>query len=131
MISQDEARARVQRGAAHLDVVRPGWFNRIDVGTLTLSDPCGCIVGQLCGGYWLGLELLGIKHGDSYSLGVGIKRGADFMDEADVDAAWVPIQSAWVEAIADRRLSTTPNGTPDGDAVPVRPTVEMHVCSRT
>jgi hypothetical protein len=113
MISQVDASARVARGAALLDVVRPGWFNRIDVGTLTLHDPCGCIVGQLaghrgsCDNYtdeWI--DLFGANGGDQHGVfvmydGVG-----------SVRAAYQTLQDAWIEAIADRRFSTTPNGTP-------------------
>lgn len=43
---------------------------------------------------------------------------------------WTREQIAdWV-ATVEPALSTTSNRTPDGDAVPVRPTAEMNVCSR-
>ena len=129
MITNEEARARVARGAAHLDQVRPGWFNRIDVGTLSLGSCWDCVIGQLFGvgrgiddpiPFAAGLDALGWN--ETYTEnGVG-----GFMDPEQIRLT----QDAWIEAIADRRLSTTPNGTPDGDAVPVRPTVEMNVSAR-
>ncbi len=43
---------------------------------------------------------------------------------------WTREQIAdWVETV-ETTLSTEPNGTLNGDAVPVRPTVEVPVCSR-
>lgn len=113
MITNEEARARVARGAARLDVVRPGWFNRIDVGTLTLHDPCGCIVGQLashggsCATYgdeWI--DLFGDHGGEEQGVFIS------YDGEGSMRAAYQPLQDAWVEAIADRRLSTTVEPAP-------------------
>jgi hypothetical protein len=93
----DEARIRVARGAAHLDRVKPGWHERIDVGTLTLHDPCGCIVGQLCKGeYARGQTVLQISH--------PIRGGFDLPMSFGVPVRefFRPLQDAWIEAIAAR-----------------------------
>lgn len=119
MITNDEARARVQRGAAHLDVVRPGWADRIDVGTLTLHDPCGCIVGQLCQGmdFIAGEEALGITAYEG-----AVPRGLD-LSRLEMDPGvervlqFRPLQDAWIEAIADRRLSKPVEVQTASDAV--------------
>lgn len=115
MITIEQARELVAKGAAHLDVVRPGWWNRIDVGTLTLHDPCGCIVGQLSGNqdFFRGCDSLEIDN----PLALGFDTGKDAMP---FDLAfqfgnparrpyYQSLQDAWIEAIADRRLreSTT------------------------
>jgi hypothetical protein len=44
--------ARVKAGAEWLDEQEPGWAERIDTSQLNMSDPCGCIAGQLAGDYW-------------------------------------------------------------------------------
>lgn len=119
MISHEEARTRVARGAAHLDVVRPGWFNDIDTGTLTLSSGCRCTLGQVFGDYHEGLKAMGWcnyfngvpdnapqrTHG--FTIGIKPKESPE----------WMLLQDAWIEAIADRRLSTTVDVQPAVDAV--------------
>ncbi len=55
LISVDEVRARVQRGAEYLDDVDPGWHRRIDAETLELEDGRHCVLGQLHGEFQLGL----------------------------------------------------------------------------
>lgn len=40
---------QINRGIAVLDEKQPGWENRIDLKTLTLSSICHCVVGQLVG----------------------------------------------------------------------------------
>ena len=42
-----DMRARVVRGAALLDEMKPGWYNKINVGALVMSDCAMCIVGQV------------------------------------------------------------------------------------
>lgn len=101
-----DARSRVARGAAHLDTVRPGWAGRIDTGTLTLHDPCGCIVGQLCRTGFLflrGLVELGVDEFSPDTLGFEIDdESADWHDLTSKIKAYQPLQDAWLEAIADR-----------------------------
>lgn len=112
IISQDEARRRVAAGAAYLDRTLPGWHDRIDVGTLTLHEPCGCIMGQLAHvgavfSFNKGLRLLGIplmdcaRYGFDYTV-------IETVDQRPLHASdYQPLQDAWIEAIADRRLRQT------------------------
>ena len=118
MLSMTEARERVARGAARLDMLKPGWYNRIDVGTLTLHDGCGCVIGQLAGGRFRPTEVAGIADNDAI-----VACGFDLTEEelaepnylgktaAEIKAErakiYSPLQDAWIEAIADRRLPTT------------------------
>lgn len=108
MISIDEARTRVARGAAHLDTVRPGWHDRIDVGTLTLHDPCGCVLGQLCGTRWWTDWTVVFDMTDEQieAYGFDITESDDDNYDENIDAVEVfaQLQDAWIEAIADRRL---------------------------
>lgn len=39
------------RGAALLDVARPGWHDEIDTNTLDINSATRCVLGQLYG-YW-------------------------------------------------------------------------------
>lgn len=110
-----EARERVAKGAAHLDQVRPGWERRIDTGTLTLHDPCGCIVGQLCNtGYMFsaGLVMLRVSEGKTAEA-LGFERdtwggepSGKLLTRAQVEAwsreQYGYLQDAWIEAIAAR-----------------------------
>lgn len=109
MISQEDARARVANGAAYLDQVKPGWFNQIDTDTLTMINPCGCIVGQLCGDYNRDLkELLG-RGADAFSLSqtYGFNLPLEW-NEGQPTVAWLALQDAWVEAIAARKFPDAP-----------------------
>lgn len=47
---------RVAAGATFLDEREPGWWRRIDVDRLSISDSCNCILGQLAGGFGDGMD---------------------------------------------------------------------------
>lgn len=102
-----EARERVAKGAAHLDVVRPGWFNRIDLGRLDLARPCACIVGQLEGSYFRGLDQVRVKVGDEESdLGFNVINCFDRRDhQTEVRQNFKTLQEAWVEVIVARKAA--------------------------
>lgn len=130
-MTQQEARERVARGAALLDAKRPGWASRIDVGTLTLHDACGCIVGQLlCRRqgtlFWPSVErFIGGKNPDASVY--GFVTPTLHPDEQDafnerlkvlggnraMSELYAPLQEAWIEAIADRLLPTSEEGKAD------------------
>lgn len=125
MLTPHEAELRVAKGAAHLDAIRPGWFNRIDVGTLTLHDPCGCIVGQLCVARpmvdwdgatfstaqllelrlirrWHDVQLMRETTYDGRVAALGFDLSSAELNDDDDDFA--VLQDAWIAAIADRKL---------------------------
>ena len=52
---------RVARGAALLDEKMPGWYKRIDLGSLHMSSCHACILGQLYTEYSLGVAALDIN----------------------------------------------------------------------
>lgn len=114
MLTKAQARARVARGAAHLDKARPGWFNRIDVGTLTLHEACGCIVGQLCGlqaygglaagePFNTGVALLFGRTSYAEAMGVSLGTYEDFDDDDRPGAGYRLLQDCWIREIAARR----------------------------
>ena len=54
-ITEGAVQERVQRGAAYLDDVDPGWHRRVNANTLELEDGRHCVLGQLHGEFRLGL----------------------------------------------------------------------------
>lgn len=122
MLTLDEARERVARGAAHLDQMRPGWHAEVDTGTLTLSSCTQCVLGQLFGGEWdvdapflHGLKCLNLyeKRGNAsavtHGFAIGTGDAAD-PDNAEPEFQW--LQDAWIEAIAARRFPTVESARP-------------------
>lgn len=122
MLTKDEATARVAKGAAHLDQLRPGWFRDVDTGTLTLSSCQQCVLGQLYGsdaeqstsGYYQALDAF---KWNPWELG----EAAPFVVEgfslplrenptlADIDTRnpdWLALQDAWIAEIAARTFPT-------------------------
>lgn len=103
-MTAQQARERVQNGAALLDVRVPGWANLIDVGTLDLGESCACVLGQLEGTFWAGarrlwpLRFAWIRHRAAVAHGFQVADG--FMAEEERD--YQLLQDAWVEEIANR-----------------------------
>ena len=106
MISLEEARIRVARGAAHLDQVRPNWFNEIDTGTLSLESCKYCIAGQLAPNtsypFSEGLRRIGLEQVDVYATNAVATAHGLATDEKD-GSSFPLLQDAWIEAIAARR----------------------------
>ena len=108
-VSLDDARTRVQRGAAYLDEVDPEWYRRVDPVTLRLSSVSSCVLGQLHGGFRLGLSrsmLINMSSEPRASLSPvaygfhcieGLSEAAQEQDYAYLDAAWR-------EAVRQRQL---------------------------
>ena len=117
MLTKAEAEQRVARGAAHLDVVRPGWHDRIDVGTLELSSCIRCVVGQLGNGYDFIDRRMELGMDDGRSFGIDLQRGKNFDYVADDERveAWRFLQDAWIAAIADRKIARSAS---DSDSSP-------------
>jgi hypothetical protein len=49
---------RVKRGAALLDEKRPGWAGRIALDRLAMGSCSACVLGQIFGGFDLGVHAL-------------------------------------------------------------------------
>ena len=111
-ITLDAARARAARGAAFLDDADPGWAVRIDPGRLELADGEACVLGQLHGGYRLGLgraRILNLSSAPLASaspveLGFQAVRGLG-EDIEDLDYAF--LTRAWRECL-EARLGASP-----------------------
>jgi len=95
-------KADVERGAAFLDKKEPGWFERIDVDKLDMSegdrqpDGCGCVGAQLYGEYDEALYVWGVPDDNEVSFGFNL---------ADMSSSprWTWLRKFWVEQIERRR----------------------------
>jgi len=89
--------AAVARGAGLLDQLFPGWLDRVDLDRLDLSDPDGCLLGQMYGSYGLALSVLRISE----------VTAADYGFQAST--RWHPrrqfavLTAAWRDLITSRR----------------------------
>lgn len=101
-----EILARVQRGAELLDEKLPGWERKIDLGTLEISNPCLCVLGQAFGEFTGGLGLLQLGLG--FFIGLNVLFPDDYSCEylygfdAQKPGDLALLQDAWVELIKDR-----------------------------
>lgn len=96
MLTEQEARARAQRGASVLDEYCPGWERVIDLDWFLLSASGRCIIGQLSDvGYSGMIEDMGLSFDDDedVSHGFDIGTGEDYSVQ----------QAAWVDLIQERR----------------------------
>lgn len=104
MISKIEAELRVTRGAAYLDELRPGWYNKINVETLTIHDCRECVVGQLTG-HWRP-SALALDHRSTTEYGFNLCEPdfAEFTKNGGTMSQWYqPLQDAWITAIVARK----------------------------
>lgn len=62
--------ARIRRGVAFFDAYVPDWYKRVNPSTLDIQNVEKCILGQLYGCYWRGLEQLNISYDDSENYGL-------------------------------------------------------------
>lgn len=106
MLTIDEARERVAKGAALLDRERPGWAQQIDTGTLRMETSCFCVLGQLEGSF---IDAVWNRWGDDLQAGCRIAAGYGFhagtvraSDDELLARYYRPLQDAWIAEIAAR-----------------------------
>jgi hypothetical protein len=103
---------RVSAGAAWLDEHRPDWWQRIDLDTLDLREPCYCVLGQeyaaevdldghglCCNGYQLAVARMDDHHPAElgFSADLHLAESVEFWDQ---------LADAWRELILARRAGT-------------------------
>ncbi len=114
---------RVQRGAAYLDEVDPGWHRRVNADTLELEDGHHCVLGQLHGEFRLGLgrsHLISLSSAPRASLSP-VAHG--FKCVGNVSEAWQArdyelLTAAWREAVQTRTADNLHGDGHAGDAIP-------------
>lgn len=95
-----DAVTRAARGAAMLDAESPGWAGRIDLKWLDMHDCRLCVLGQLHGGFGLGVAALGLQG-----------RLAEHGFRADLVVWWDDLLAAWLAEI-EVRVGPRHEGTP-------------------
>jgi hypothetical protein len=105
MMTTTEARARVERGAAMLDVQYPGWYKRIDQRVLDMEVSSCCVIGQVCGSYHKTfgrdaktIDIWGTQV-DPVQCGFALPNGVD--DGYDRQE-WSTLQETWLALITER-----------------------------
>ncbi len=113
-VPNDRFADRIRRGAAFLDIERPGWRDEVDVDTLELSDCTRCVLGQLAGGEIIGWSLLlrqfkidGLDNADQFGFSLSDDEYESRVDELDVLATaeriYAPLTQGWREYIEATR----------------------------
>ena len=88
---------RAAAGAALLDEREPDWYSKIDCANLEITSGTRCVLGQLYGGYGVGVTRLGLGYYmDMGGYSYGFTGASEELNEA------------WREEIAQRRLKTAP-----------------------
>lgn len=100
----NKLRVRVERGAAWLDKVAPGWESKIDHQALDLTDNDACILGQVFGHFAIGIAAgaggcvsLGNPWTDSPWTSGG--RGTAYLHD---------LTNEWLALLVERNDKTTP-----------------------
>jgi len=122
-ITEEAVRERVERGATYLDDVDPGWHRRVNADTLELEDGEHCVLGQLHGGFRLGLgrsHVLSLSSAPRASLSP-VAYG--FKCVEGVSEAWQArdyelLTAAWRKAVRARTAADLRGDGHAGDSVP-------------
>lgn len=97
---------QVERGAALLDEVRPGWDRNVDITKLNLNYCHLCVIGQLYGVDWRGYDQaahdLGLSSWDD-EVRHGFRADVDPGDERIGDQKYAKLTEEWRDLIASRR----------------------------
>jgi hypothetical protein len=122
-ITEEAVQKRVERGASYLDEVDPGWHRRVDAETLELEDGEHCVLGQLHGGFRIGLgrsHVLSLSSAPRASLSP-VAYG--FKCVEGVSDAWQArdyelLTAAWREAVRARTAADLQGDGHVDDAIP-------------
>ena len=107
---------QAERGAEFLDKAWPDWQYAISLGSLDLSDPHACVLGQLLGQpwreaeEWVGLALGAVGLADEDNSEAMTRFGFDLTGKVDDPPSrissttnWRRLINAWYDLIIERR----------------------------
>jgi hypothetical protein len=90
-----EPAKRVHDGAAILDKANPEWYKNVNPDTINLRSSKDCVIGQLYGDFFNGLQTIGIEHdvdeclaGNCAYTRYGFSATYQFGDELELISAW-------------------------------------------
>lgn len=111
---------RVTAGAAWLDEHRPGWWQRIDLETLDLGDPCKCVLGQEYGDFGVApAEVAGASEpAVAFGFDVHSSWFGRVRTEADVEAECAALTAEW-RWLIEQRCVDEPDEPPTTITLPV------------
>ena len=113
----------MQRGAAYLDEMDPGWHRRVDADTLELGSGRQCVLGQLHGEFRLGLgrsRLISLSSAPRASLSpvaYGFKCVEGVSDEWQA-RDYELLTAAWRNAVLARTVDDNRGDGHVGDSIP-------------
>lgn len=122
-ITEEKVRERVQRGAAYLDEMDPGWHRQVDPNTLELGSGRQCVLGQLHGEFRLGLgrsRLISLSSAPQASLSpvaYGFKCVEGVSDEWQA-RDYELLTAAWRNAVLARTVDGYRGDGHVGDSIP-------------
>ena len=91
---------RVAKGAALLDEMEPGWYQKIDLVTLNLRNCFSCVIGQVYGEYTENtLRSLDLDFSSDADFGFNII----YSDEDEANSCYYTLTSLWENEILQRR----------------------------
>jgi hypothetical protein len=99
---------RVERGALLLDVERPGWAEKIDLGRFYIDSCFECVLGQLYGEYGDGLDELKTINREVWihPERFGFDCGQAPINPRDQKSLYADLQTAWCAEIRKRKSAT-------------------------
>lgn len=81
---------RVDRGVALLDEKFPSWKRVVSAEVLDMSQPDLCIMGQLFGGYGIGLDNIGIDNYEAEQYGFDVTLNSNGVESyRDLNHEWL------------------------------------------
>lgn len=92
------AKTRAAIGAKLLDVLKPGWAQRIDLDRLDLADCSACVLGQLFGDFGVGAERLFTMRPDTFNAAKECGFDKDGFAES-----WSSLNVSWRNEITKRQ----------------------------
>lgn len=105
MTSHDDFTANAHQGARLLDSAMPGWASKVDAERLDQQTTKNCVLGQVYGDYWHGLDGLGLEFGGQFKYGFSMPYStADF-------EKWQVLTDAWRAEVRSRQAPTPVAGT--------------------
>jgi hypothetical protein len=88
---------RVARGVKLLDIVNPGWHEKINIEELYLRQCWKCVLGQLYGTYSEGILLLPMEMEDAYKFGFNIFNTND--TPLEIHFSYQELEEEWKKQI--------------------------------
>lgn len=93
---------RVDKGIALLNKKKKGWYKDIDLATLDMSKASRCVLGQLYGHYFYGIEGINclVPHTTAWRYGLILQTTKSEI----VDLSWEYLTLLWVFKISELKL---------------------------